>query len=213
MKKLFMVLFVSLLMIPLFTYAESVNYTSMNLDEALTQEGIEHDFSNYRENDKQVVIYLFRGNGCGFCRNFLTFLNSIVDEYGEYFRVASYEVWYDDNNAALAEDVASFMGDNLSGVPYIVIGDKTFPGFVNELEEDIKNAIMDEYNKKDRYDVFEAMEKARKEEEKAKKKGEVNYVLLISCNLLIVLSATLIIIGYVNNKFNLVMKAIEENKN
>lgn len=213
MKKIFMVLFLSLLMIPLFTYAETVNYSSMNLDEALAQEGIEHDFSNYKENDKQVVIYLFRGNGCGFCRNFLTFLNSIIDDYGEYFRVVSYEVWYDDNNAALAEDVASFMGDNLSGVPYIVIGDKTFPGFVNELEEDIKNAIMDEYNKKDRYDVFEAMEKARKEEEKAKKKGEVNYVLLISCNLLIVLSATLIIIGYVNNKFNLVMKAIEENKN
>lgn len=210
MKKLFMVLFVSLLMIPLFTYAESVNYTSMNLDEALTQEGIEHDFSNYRENDKQVVIYLFRGNGCGFCRNFLTFLNSIVDEYGEYFRVASYEVWYDDNNAALAEDVASFMGDNLSGVPYIVIGDQTFPGFIDELGEDIKNAIVEEYNEKDRYDVFEAMEKARKEEEKAQKNGEVNYVLLISCNLLIVLSATLIIIGYVNNKFNLVMNAIKE---
>lgn len=210
MKKLFIYIYVCLLAFPLLVLAESTNYESLNLDEALTQENIEHDFSKYKENDKQAVIYLFRGNGCGYCRNFLTFLNSIVDEYGDYFRVVSYEVWYNSNNEALAQDVADFMGVRLEGVPFIVIGDKVFPGFNNSYEEEVKTAIMNQYNSKDKYDVLEAMEKARKKEEKEQNKGNVNYYVIIICDLLFIVSATSIVIYFLNNKHNELLDKIEK---
>ena len=46
---------------------------------------------SYKENDKQAVIYMFRGQGCGYCRAFLSFLASIVDDYGEYFKLVSFD--------------------------------------------------------------------------------------------------------------------------
>lgn len=208
MKKIMGFLIV-IFMLPMFVFAASGDYQTLNLDEALTQENIEHDFSNYKESNDQVIIYLFRGNGCGFCRNFLTFLNSIVDEYGKYFRVVSFEVWGDSNNAALKEEVSTFLNYRSEGVPYIVIGDQVFPGYNNSFDDAIKEKIMSEYEKdeKDRYDVFAEMDKAQKEEAN---KGKVNYFLIIFCNLLFIISATAIVLAFVNTKHNELLDEIEE---
>lgn len=208
MKKIMGFLIV-IFMLPMLVFAASGDYQTLNLDEALTQENIEHDFSNYKESNDQVIIYLFRGNGCGFCRNFLTFLNSIVDEYGKYFRVVSFEVWGDSNNAALKEEVSTFLNYRSEGVPYIVIGDQVFPGYNNSFDDAIKEKIMSEYEKdeKDRYDVFAEMDKAQKEEAN---KGKVNYFLIIFCNLLFIISATAIVLAFVNTKHNELLDEIEE---
>lgn len=210
MKKILAMLIV-VMMLPMFVFAEAQEYSTLNLDEALTQENIEHNFSNYKETNDQVIIYLFRGNGCGYCRNFLNFLNSIVGDYGQYFRVVSFEVWNDSENAALMQDVANFTNTTADGVPYIVIGEQVFPGFNNSFEDAVKEAIMTEYNKgkKDRYDVFVEMEKAQKEEAK---KGKVNYFLIISCNLLFVFSATAVILAFINSKHNELLDEIDELK-
>ena len=55
-------------------------------------------------------------------------------------------------------------GKSASGVPYIIIGDKSFGGF-NELTDGdvIKSKIKELYESKDRYDVFEEMEKEPKD--------------------------------------------------
>ena len=105
---------------------------------------------DYKENDKQAVIYMFRGDGCGYCRAFLTFLYSIVDEYGDKFKLVSFETWGDQKNAELFEKVLKHNGDDPSnsGVPYIVIGEKIFRGYAidGSWDEDIKKAITDQYN-------------------------------------------------------------------
>ena len=92
-KNVLIVIFIlCLLVLPIKTEAlkyKGVDYKTLNLDEALTEEEIEHDFSNYKESDKQVTIYLFRGKGCAYCRAFLTHLNDIVDDMGKYFKVVS----------------------------------------------------------------------------------------------------------------------------
>lgn len=137
------------------------NYKTMNLDEILTQEKIEHDFSSYKETDDQITIYMFRGNGCSFCKGFLNYLNSIVPEYGKYFKVVSYEVWGDQANSELMGEVSTFFGQKATGVPYIIIGDQVFGGYSNRYDEAIKAAIKNLYDSKDRYDVFEAMEQAK----------------------------------------------------
>lgn len=111
--------------------------------------------TEYKENDKQAVIYMFRGQGCGYCRAFLTFLSSITEEYGEYFKLVSFEVWNDTTNSELFTKVATFKGEDLSnlGVPYILIGDKVFAGYASSYDDQIKDAIMAQY-KDSSYDVM-----------------------------------------------------------
>ena len=122
MKKVFLAILISVLcFIPFSVNAEEKEYKTLNLDEALKEEAIDHDFSNYKETDDQAIIYLFRGKGCAYCKKFLTYLNSIVDDYGKYFKVVSYEVWYDNDNAELMEKVGNLLGQKAEGVPYIVI--------------------------------------------------------------------------------------------
>lgn len=187
MKKVLLIFLLCLTILPFSVNAETKKYNTLNLDEALTQENIEHDFSNYKETDKQITIYLFRGNGCHFCQDFLNFLNSIVDEYGKYFKVVSYETWYDRNNYDLMTEVSTFLGQPSTGVPYIIIGDQVFGGYSSNYDDAIKKAITDLYNSKDRYDVFEEMEKAKKEAAKASK--PINYSFIIISNLAIVIIA------------------------
>lgn len=185
MKKVLLTFLLCLTILPLGVNAASKKYNTLNLDEALTQENIEHDFSNYKETDKQITIYLFRGNGCGFCQRFLTFLNSIIDEYGQYFKVVSYETWYDRDNANLMTEVSNFLGQPATGVPYIIIGDQVFAGYSSNYDDAIKEAITNLYNQKekDRYDVFKEMEKAEKN---ANATTEVNYFVLIFANVVII---------------------------
>lgn len=161
-KKLLIVLLMVVFIIPTTAFANEKNYNTLNLDEALTEEEIEHDFSNYKENDDQITIYMFRGKGCGYCKKFLTFINSIVDEYGDYFKVETYEVWNDSKNGELMQNIASFMNKDANGVPFIIIGDKSFNGYSEAYDEDIKSAIKELYNtkKEDRYDVMKEYEKS-----------------------------------------------------
>lgn len=157
-KKILLFVAMCLLVLPITTKAISIDkYNTLNLKEALKDEEIDEAFKNYKETDKQVTIYLFRGKGCAFCRAFLTFLNSIVDDYGKYFKVVSFEVWNDSENSALLSSVAAFMNKELEGVPFIVIGDKVFDGYTESYDEDIKNTIKELYDSKNRYDVFAEM--------------------------------------------------------
>lgn len=190
MKKLMMVLFLGLVILPFGVKAASQKYETLNLKEALTQEKIEFDLSKYKETDDQITIYLFRGNGCSYCRSFLEFLNSIVPEYGKYFKVESYETWYNQDNYKFMLEVSTFLGQPAGGVPYIIIGDQVFPGYASSYDEKIKKAIVDLYNSDDRYDVMEEMEKANKPD----KSGVVNTWLIIGVNLAIVVFGAISII-------------------
>ena len=109
---------------------------------------------DYKETDDQAIVYMFRGQGCGFCRAFLTFLDSISDEYGKYFKLVSFEVWNNAVNGELMDKISTSMGEKASGVPYIIIGDKVFGGYAEQYDEDIKAAIMAQYENPS-YDVME----------------------------------------------------------
>ncbi len=168
MKRIITLIIATLcLVLPLSAKAINIeNYNTLNLAEILAAEEIEPAFDEYKENDKQVIIYLFRGQGCTFCRGFLEYLNKIYEDEGDKFKVVSFETWKDSNNNELLHETAEFMEvPNLEklGVPFIVIGDKFFPGFTEEAYGDaVLEAINEEYEKdpEDRYDVFEEMEKA-----------------------------------------------------
>ncbi len=163
MKKniLIIAIVLCLMVLPMQVKADKFDIT--NLHEALKQEAIDHDFSDYKENkktvnsDNKVNIYLFRGKGCAVCRSFLTYLNTLVDKYGDKFQLVSFEVWFDADNNALLQKVAEFLDEKVEGVPFIVIGDKVFPGYAASYNSDIEKAITTLYDSKDRYDVFKKM--------------------------------------------------------
>lgn len=209
-KKILFVLFVALFVFPFKVWAlpdEYANYRTMNLEEVLTQEEIDHDLSNYQETDNQITIYLFRGYGCPHCKAFLEFLNSIVDEYGNKFKLVSFEVYNDQSNGSLMTEVGKFLNTSADGIPFIIIGKTHYDGYAESMDEQLKAAIDKEYANKERYDVFEEMVASANKKETS---GNVNTILIILCNLIFITVASLVVIGVNNSKHNQLLDAIDE---
>ncbi len=211
MKKTLLVLLMALcLLLPIATKAEVKQET---LKEALTQEGITPSkaLDTYKETDDQAIIYLFRGHECGFCHAFLEFMNSIVEDYGKYFKVVSYEVWYNEDNAKLMDQVGKYMGQAAEGVPYIVIGDKIFGGYSESWNEEIKSAIKTLYDTKkdDRYDVMVEMVENPKDENGNYTKGNVSTTAIVLCTVLATIAGVGVTCAFVNYKFTALEDKLE----
>ena len=198
-KILLFLMLIGFVFLPLVASAAEKKYNTLDLKGALAEEEIEEAFKNYKPNDDAITIYLFRGKGCGYCRAFLTFLNSITDEYGKYFNLVSYEVWNDADNSSLMQEVSEYLGEPAGGVPYIVIGDKVFAGYANVYDDGIKEAITTLYKtkKSKRYDVFNEMKKNPKKDSSTTQSDSS----IIIWNLVFVFVATVIIMSYVGIKF------------
>lgn len=151
MKKIKNILLVIAMVLGIPIVVNAKSYTSLNLDETLTREKIEHDLSNYKETEDQITIYMFRGDRCAYCQSFLKFLNDNINEYGKYFKLVSFEVWHNENNAALMGEVADHFGKSIKGVPFIIIGDKTFQGYTSSYDTEILETITNYYNNKKTY--------------------------------------------------------------
>ena len=208
MKKLILVFVLVLgLALPLSAKAAT---KSLTLKEALQEEEIELDkaFETYKETDDQAIVYLFRGNGCGYCRAFLTFMNSIVGEYGKYFKVVSYEVWYDQDNNALLDTVSKYLDNPAQGVPYIVIGDKVFAGYAESYNNEIISTIKSLYATKvdDRYDVLKEIEENPNKVDRTTIKAITKTVVIATIIAVVVIVGSNI--AFINYKFN----ELKENK-
>lgn len=120
----------------------------------------EADLSNYKEDKKKVNVYLFRGSSCSHCLDAVVYFSSIVGDFGEYFNLKSYEVLANSDNSDLMQKVASKLGDEVSGVPYVVIGNKSWSGFTDSYGDEMKEVIKEQYDKdsKDRYDVMKKLD-------------------------------------------------------
>ena len=205
MKKVWITLLLLVVMIlPTHVFADEVK--SENLDEILTSKNITHDFSNYSENDDQAIVYLFYGKSCGYCQKFLEFLNSIIPEYGKYFKVVGYEVWSNSSNADLMDKAAKILDKSADGVPFIVIGDQVFTGYSSSYDEKIKSAIKSLYDtKKDaRYDILKEIENGD-----SKKASGTSSTAVIIWNFVFLAAATGIILAVTNNQNKALTAKIE----
>lgn len=120
----------------------------------------EADLSDYKESKDKVNVYIFRGSTCGHCLEAIVHFASIAKESGKYFNVKTYEVWSNTDNSDLMNDAASEIGDGeVSGVPYIIIGDKSWSGYASSYDDEMMKKIKSEYekDKADRYDVIKAV--------------------------------------------------------
>ena len=95
--------------------------------------------------DEVVNVYFFRGEGCSHCAEEEPFLQHLIDDvYGPKIVVHEYEVWYDDNNAALADMFAKAYGTEMAGVPMTFIETHFYTGFDASYQELFTSAIDEE---------------------------------------------------------------------
>lgn len=175
MKKIITFLLI-LLMTPSIVFAKE--YKSMTLSEALNDEKIESDLGDYQESEDKANLYLFRGKGCSHCREFLEFVaNDLIKDYGQYFNFVSYEVWKDEDNKDLMESVSEYLGEDAGGVPFIIIGERSFSGYSESMNDEIKEEIKKLYDSEDRYDVIQKVKTSPKK--KASKKDATMTIVFI----------------------------------
>lgn len=144
--KLFLAIIMCLFAMPLAVLADEGSDDNVEVTSGETE---------VQEEDNRVKIYFFRGEGCPHCADAEEFFNSIEEEYGQYYKILDYETWYNSDNAALLQKVGEARNEEISGVPYILIGDKSWSGYDNSFADDIKDTIKSEYEKAvaDRYDI------------------------------------------------------------
>jgi thiol-disulfide isomerase/thioredoxin len=108
------------------------------------------------EDSNKVKLYFFHGDGCPHCADAEEFFDSIEEEYGDKFELVAYEVWYNTDNSELLQKIGDVRDESISGVPYILIGDKSWSGYSSSLDDEIIEAINTEYDKDvaDRYDIM-----------------------------------------------------------
>jgi cytochrome c biogenesis protein CcdA/glutaredoxin len=116
--------------------------------------------------EKEVTLYLFHGDGCPHCAEEIDYLNGIYNDYDE-LKVVKYEVWYNEENAALLSKVEEAFEIKRSGVPTTVIGDTVIKGFSTGTSNKIKRAI-EYYIENDYIDQVERIKNGtyKKEEKK-----------------------------------------------
>ena len=90
--------------------------------------------------ENKVTLYLFHGDGCPHCAEEIEYLNSIESKY-ENLEIVKYEVWYNDENASLLQDVYSAYGITRNGVPTTVIGNTIIQGYGSTAGYKIERAI------------------------------------------------------------------------
>lgn len=104
--------------------------------------------------DSKVKVYFFTGSGSSDCENVVTFFNELSDSEKQKFDLIQYEVWFNEENKELMKEVSKKLGEETTGVPYIVVGDKAFSGFKEETRKEIINLINTMYDNKDFTDVI-----------------------------------------------------------
>ena len=106
------------------------------------------------DSEKTVTVYLFHGNGCPHCEHAMEFLESIANDYG-YLEIISYEVWYNEENQKLMEEVSNELGIEVStSVPLIVIGTEyARRGYSDGMNDGIKREIESSYQNENYEDI------------------------------------------------------------
>ena len=112
----------------------------------------------------KLNIYIFWGDGCPHCKHLAEFLGEKQSEIGGKISLYTFEVWKDKNNLAFLKSFGKFLGENPKGVPYIIIGNKTYSGF-SETDEETKQEIIDliktEASKTDKIDKYQEYKKSK----------------------------------------------------
>ena len=142
----------------LFLTTANAEVTTETLKEACDAEELTCDFEEKEASEDLPNIYVFRGDGCGYCQRLLTYLGTIAEEYQDKVNFVVYEVANNEDNWSLYEQVGAKFGDTITGYPYMVIGQEVFNGYASSDDEAIVEAIDNLIASDEPYDVVAEIE-------------------------------------------------------
>ncbi|MBR3211125.1 MAG: hypothetical protein IKF71_04240 [Bacilli bacterium] len=87
-----------------------------------------------------VTLYFFHGDGCPHCAEEEIFLKKLQKEYPDLV-IKRYEVWFDEENSQLLDQVNEAFSITRPGVPTNVIGTTIISGYSDPLGEKISRAV------------------------------------------------------------------------
>jgi len=94
--------------------------------------------SVYAQN--KVVVYQFYGRGCPHCAQEDIFLQNLEEKYPE-LEVRSFEIYFNDDNRILFQNMADSFNTEIQGVPTLFINGKVIVGFSNAIGQSIEQEI------------------------------------------------------------------------
>ena len=140
MKKAIILILSLFVFIPFIADAKTdlSKYKYTNLAETAKLEGYTTHTSNNDADD--VKIFLFWGDGCPHCSEFIKYINE-YDKENDNIQLYAFEVWYEKANSALISELEKEFNVTIKGVPFIVIGDQYFSGFAEGMKSKMEEAI------------------------------------------------------------------------
>ena len=105
-----------------------------NTDQSASQQSPRTEFTFNHESDIDLSsnkpnIYIFWGDGCPHCKALAKFISKLPAETKDKVNIYSFEVWSDKDNKTFMKNFGKYLNQDVSGVPFIVIGDKIFDGY------------------------------------------------------------------------------------
>lgn len=104
------------------------------------------------KNDEKVNIYLFYSKICPHCQKEEKYFETLKEKYQDKINIYTYEVTENKTNNEIMKSLKKELKENNQGVPFTIIGSKTFLGYDESLNERIENTIesyLDENTKTD----------------------------------------------------------------
>lgn len=117
--------------------------------------------NNISYSKEKINIYLFYGEGCPHCEELKNYLNSLDNKEKSYFNIYTFEVWNNSTNQQFMKESAKFLNKEVSGVPFLIIGNKTFEGYNESMNIKIKKAIKTEYKLNGKNDYYKEYKSAK----------------------------------------------------
>ena len=121
--------------------------------------------SDIKNSSDKVNIYIFWGDGCPHCKHLAEFFNEHRSEVEKMTNLYTLEVWKNSDNLTLMKNFSKFLGETPKGVPYFIIGNKTFSGY-SESDTKTKNQILEtiktEFQKSTKTDKYQEYKKSTK---------------------------------------------------
>ena len=96
---------------------------------------------NVKQEENKINLYLFHGQDCPHCAEEKVWLEEIKDKYKDEVNFYYYEVWYNQTNAKLVEQVMKEFNITKSAVPLTIIGEKYYVGYSKSTASSIENVI------------------------------------------------------------------------
>ena len=109
---------------------------------------------------EKVTISFFHGRGCPHCAEEEKYLTKIKQKYSNV-EIKEYEVWYNEENKKLMQDVKKALGIETLGVPFTLISDVYTIGYNDVIERKL-NRIINYYSKNKQIDVISLVKEGKK---------------------------------------------------